>query len=186
ALALAGGLGLVLAAFVAIAVFFGGSQRTSLDRSAEEAAPAVGSLASQDLSSEAEIAEAVRSDSEVAEKRRAYTVADVGASQESALRAFASSGEPGDRLGAAESDRAGERSLAFCLEAILRTQRRPTMPASAAAVIYQGEPAYLLIYVYTDSNAHDAPLDKVQVWVVDRVGCEREEAWRKTLTVFVP
>ncbi|MGH2812941.1 MAG: anti-sigma factor family protein, partial [Actinomycetota bacterium] len=95
ALALAGGLGLVLAAFVAFAVFFGGSERTSLDGSAEEAAPAVGSLASQDLSSDAEIAEAVRSDPEVAEKRRAYTVADVGRSQEGALRRFAMTGESG-------------------------------------------------------------------------------------------
>jgi predicted anti-sigma-YlaC factor YlaD len=185
-LALAGGLGLVLAGFVAFAVFFGGGQKTSLDRSAEEAAPAVGSLASQDLSSDTELAEAVRSDPEVAEKRRAYTVADVGASQERALREFASAGDPGDRLGAAESAPGGERSLAFCLEAILRTQRRPTMPASAAAVTYQGEPAYLLVYVYTDSNADDAPLDKVEVWVVDRVGCERGEAWRKVLSDFVP
>lgn len=194
-LALAGGLGLVLAGFVAFAVFFGGAQRASLDRSAEEAAPAVGSLASQDLSSEDEIVEAVRSDSVVAEKRRAYTVADVGRSQDSALREFAFSSESPPRSGEAlreeaggaeESDRAGERSLGFCLEAILRTQRRPTMPASAAAVNYQGEPAYLLVYVYTDSTADDAPLDKVQVWVVDRVGCERGEAWRKILTVLDP
>lgn len=185
-LALAGGLGLVLAAFVAFAVFFGGGQRQQLDGSNKEAAPALGGLESGDLSSEDQIVAMVRSDPEVAEKRRAYTVADVGRSQEKVLRQYAYTGESGERLGAAESDSAGERTLGFCLEAILRSQRAPTMPVSAAPVTYQGEPAYLLVYVYTDSNADDARLDKVQVWVVARVRCERDEAVRKSLTVLEP
>lgn len=149
------------------------------DRGVERAsAPAlVGAPA--DFATEEEVRSTVLGDPRIQDGLRRYRLSDVGERQAQVAQALA----PEDEAPAAESaegdgqpqaqdqTRGTQRSLAFCLRSVMRSITYPVMPLAARPATFKGQVAWLLVFAYTTSTDEDAPLDRLQIWVVDRLEC---------------
>lgn len=138
-----------------------------------------------------EIRHAVTSLPEFEGATERFRVADVGAEQSESLEAFAFAIR-GASASAEKSDRSGEAAgaparvltpapaqlpevpLHECLRTILLSQPYPMMPVAARPALFKGTPSWLLVYAFTRSARDDDPLDRVQVWLVDRRTCSQE------------
>jgi hypothetical protein len=184
---LAGGLALIVAAFVGFLVL-GPSGRRDFTASPSRQAKTVASTA---MSSPEEVAAAVNADSEVKANLGRYKVSDVP-KQEQSLQAFddvkaaqpaaapqsessaQSKAEPA--AGTASPTTEPQKSLGTCLRAWLARQKLPTIPITGKAIEYQGRPAWLLIYAYSRSTSAESPLNLIQVYIVSRANCDKEES----------
>ncbi len=109
-----------------------------------------------------------------------YTVADVGTSQDEASKqVLDNSGLPPQTSGRAEdlnqeegtAPGAAGQSASSCLELVLRRIPYPAMPVLARSAVFKQEPAWTLAYAYTTHREKDAPLNRVQVWIVRPADC---------------
>lgn len=142
-------------------------------------------IESFDFASDTDIRSSVAGLPEVTEAR--FTAEDVGVKQEEAYSAALGSSEAGASK-AAESgtDQAApqqETSRAAgagadpqvagsnCSRKILRTQPYPMIPLLIRSATYKKQPAWLLVYAWTASQARNAPLNQIQVWLVDPAKC---------------
>lgn len=184
--AVAGGLAVALLAAIAIA-----SIRSPRSQQEQPGSLASGGMAieeqSFDFESDAEIRSSVASLAEVTEAR--YTTEDVGTEQEGAYSVAADSSQT--RSGTAASSKgaqSGDQALsqesggsagsgidpqvgAECSRKILKTQPYPMIPLLIRNATYKKQPAWLLVYAWTASQEQNAPLDQVQVWLVDPAKC---------------
>ena len=58
-----------------------------------------------------------------------------------------------------------------CMGSTLKSQKNPTMPIAVRKATYKKEPAWLMVYVWSTTNAAEAPLDRVQFWLVSPQDC---------------
>ncbi len=186
--AAAGVLALVAAGIVGISVLGPGGR--SVDR-------AVFPLRARDtpgqvleFTSSDQVLAAVAARPEVIRGVRRYRVADVASRQPEALEKAAEapvpSRESAGRVQQGEDSSppsvlfeaapSGEpvqgRSVEECLRETLRSQPYPLIPLLSSAAAFKGEPVWLLVYSWTSSEAANAPLDRVQVWLVSRQDCQ--------------
>lgn len=149
--------------------------------------------------SEREVKITVESLKEVKQGAGRYTVDDVGAKQSKALASFDTSADDeaaestttsrttygatsseartGEKQPASGIARAGpEADLGDCLRIVLSSQPYPMMPVLARAATFKDAPAWLLVYAWTASTDPNAPLDRIQVWLVDRTRCSPDAA----------
>lgn len=117
---------------------------------------------------------------EVGQGIKQYRVSDVGAHQEEAIKALApnTSSDPAPRgtqdpevvqvpLDADYPQGSDQR----CLRSVLQLQRHPTMPLVVRQATFKTAPAWLLVYVWTPNLNDDAPLDRLQYWLVNPSDC---------------
>jgi len=110
-----------------------------------------------------------------------YTVEDVGTSQDEASGEVLSRAGPPPQGAAKDQAEGGQAtegggpaaaSAGSCLEAVLRRISYPAMPVLARSAVFKQEPAWVLAYAYTTNVKRDAPLNRVQVWIVRPQNCE--------------
>lgn len=184
--AVAGGLAVALLAAIAIA-----SIRSPRPQQDQTGSLTSGGMAieeqSFDFESDAEIRSSVVSLPEVTEAR--FTTEDVGTEQEGAYSAAADSSEAEENAldasaggsqqasGQQATSRAAGSSIdpqaagTTCSRKILKTQPYPMIPLLIRHATYKQQSAWLLVYAWTASQERNAPLDQVQVWLVDPAKC---------------
>lgn len=187
--AAAGALALVAAGVVGVSVLNpgGSGPQKAAAPLRDQAAP------SQvlEFSSSDEVVPVVAARPEVIQGVRRYRVADVARKLPEALeeaqlsgradaasqaRSRAQQGEDASDPPALFEAPSGEsvqgRSAGDCLRETLRSQSYPLIPLLSRAAIFEGEPVWLLVYSWTTSKAPNAPLDRVQVWLVSQQDCQ--------------
>lgn len=177
--------GLAVASLAAVAVM------TFRPKPVEKASTvARGGLAARiesfDFASDADIRSSVAGLPEVTEAR--FTAEDIGDKQEGAYSAALGSSQAGASKAAEsgadqaapqqEPSRAADAGVdpqasgSACSRKILRTQPYPMIPLLIRSATYKKQPAWLLVYAWTASQAINAPLNQIQVWLVDPAKCD--------------
>lgn len=114
------------------------------------------------IDSDSDIRSIVEGDPQVKASLGRYRVSDVGSEKDQAPAAQAPRGN---------FDGADTESIESCTAKVRRTQSYPMISALARSVTFKTQPAYLLVYLWTSSTQDDAPLDRVQAWVVSPSQC---------------
>lgn len=130
------------------------------------------------FTSDAEIRDVVSSQPEVKAAAGRYRVLDVGSRQEpaieravTALSARSDSESSGGTYEQAPSKPAADRSAESCVRKVLQTQPHAMLPLLARPAKYKGADAWVVVFAWTPSAEEDAPLDRLQVWVLSPKDC---------------
>ncbi|HLF69439.1 MAG TPA: hypothetical protein VI541_00600 [Actinomycetota bacterium] len=115
-----------------------------------------------DIASEGDIRSIVEDDPQVKAGLGRYRVSDVGSEKGQVSEAQAPSNLYSD---------ASIESIESCITKVRRSQSYPMISVLAREATFKSQPAYLLAYVWTSSTEDDAPLDRVQAWVVSPSQC---------------
>lgn len=142
-------------------------------------------IESFDFASDDDIRSSVARLPEVTNAR--FTSEDIGTEQEGAYSVALGSSEAGSpksmRSGADQDAPQQKTSRAAgsgidpqvagsnCSRKILKTQPYPMIPLLIRSATYKQQPAWLLVYAWTASQAQNAPLNQIQVWLVDPAKC---------------
>lgn len=172
--ALAGAAALVVAGIFGYFATSRFSRQTADTAAIRQAAPA-GAEAPFVFDSPEQLRDAVLANPEVKEGLDRYRVKDVGTLQQQALASLEQNESAVDATArgiSSEAKAVPAKTLSSCLREVLRGQPFPVMPILARDAVFQGTPAYLLIYAYTvHSDDENARLNLVQSWVVDQAAC---------------
>ena len=126
-----------------------------------------------------ELAEAVEQDPTVKEALGRYTVGDVGVAQDEEVSRL--TGEE-DSAASEEAPESSEGSLfgeseattqEGCLRLVLSKLPYAMIPILTKPITYKGTESWLYVFAWTNQQRDDAPLDRIQIWVMDRTGCNQ-------------
>lgn len=156
------------AAALTIAVVGFSTLRNTGTNETDAPTAALMTAASPDFESEQEVRDYVSGDPEVLGLVGKYKVADVAKEQRSARSAFDATEEGAGEGAGGEA----QRALGECAEEVLTSQPYPMVPLTTKLATFKGTPAYLLVYAFaTSADDDEAPLDRLQIWLVRRTDC---------------
>ncbi len=177
--AFVGGLAVALLAAVAVVTL---RPKPVQDASTVAQGGQAARIESFDFASDTDIRSSVARLPEVTKAR--FTAEDIGTEQEGAYSQALGSSEakamqsgadqPAPQQEASRSAGSGidpQVAGSNCSRKILKTQPYPMIPLLIRSATYEKQPAWLLVYAWTASQARNAPLNQIQVWLVDPAKC---------------
>lgn len=172
--AVAGAIGLAAAVLIGVVVLPDLLGRPgTVDEEAAELAAFPSSFADA-----SELEAAVRDDPEVTRALDAYTVSDVAGTQESEVGRLSapSEAEQADAPSGSASLEADSSPTTQegCLRLVLSKVDYPMIPVLSRSITYQGVDSFLYVFAWTDDDRPDAPLDRIQIWVMTASECTQQ------------